>query len=210
MQTAPAEPSPVVSPRIYALILSSPRLRRMLLPQGLLPSPYEILDYQSTLILHDHKGIKATLERRQRIRFVQNGVAGIMDHIWGDGVVTYYENEAGSLEDSFRDEGRRHLVIGLRRPMGRGESLAFRVRRAVMVGLTGDREWVETTIDHPVERLKHTIVFPKERPCQVAALHHEGRTIPLTVTRLADGKTRVEFDLRRPSAQTPYTVRWSW
>jgi hypothetical protein len=69
-------PVPVVSPRVYALILGSPRLRKMLLPGGLLTSPYEVLDYAATLTLHDARGMYATFARRQRIRFLQNGVGG--------------------------------------------------------------------------------------------------------------------------------------
>src|SRR5450830_831649 len=134
VQPAATEPSLIVSPRIYALILTSPRLRKILLPGGLLTSPYEILDYQATLFLHDPKGIKATFQRTERIRFLQDGVAGIMDHFWGDGVaLTSYRNDAGVLADSFRDEGHRHLVIGLDRPMGRGEELGFQVARTAMV-----------------------------------------------------------------------------
>src|SRR5450759_5134567 len=144
MQPAATEPSLIVSPRIYSLILTSPRLRRMLLPAGLLTSPYEILDYQATLFLHDPKGIKATFQRTERIRFLQDGVAGIMDHFWGDGVaLTSYRNDVGVLRDSLRDAGRRHLVIGLERPMSRGEELTFGVKRTAMVGFTNQEEWLE-------------------------------------------------------------------
>ena len=38
-----------------------------------------------TLTLHDGKGLHATLERRERIRFLQEGVSAILDHAWGDG-----------------------------------------------------------------------------------------------------------------------------
>ena len=210
MQPA-TEPSQVLSPRIYALILTSPRLRRMLLPQGLLPSPYEVLSYHSTLILHDAGGNQATVRRTQRIRFLQDGVSGLLDHTWGDGVVlTSYHNEAGILEDSFRDEGRRHLVIGLRQPMRRGDILTFGVVRTAMVGFTEDEEWLETVIDHPAGQLSRSIVFPKARPCLCASLEHEGCERPLSIVALPDGRTTVGFDIPRPHANTPYTIRWAW
>ena len=211
MQPAATEPSLIVSPRIYSLILTSPRLRRMLLPAGLLTSPYEILDYRATLFLHDPKGVKATFHRTERIRFLQDGVAGIMDHFWGDGVaLTSYQNDAGVLKDSFRDEGHRHLGIGLKRPMSRGEELTFDVVRTAMVGFTREEEWLETMIDHPAGRLNCGVLFPKSRPCHQATLHYEDRKLPLPITRLADGRTRVGFNLREPQARTPYTIRWSW
>ncbi|TAK28811.1 MAG: hypothetical protein EPO21_21895 [Chloroflexota bacterium] len=106
MRIRTPQPISVVSPKIYAAIGSSSRLKRMLLPEGLIKSPYEILNYESTLTLHDPRGMRATVKRRQEVRFLQEGVAGILDHVWGDGVtLTYYHNDAGKLADSFRDEG---------------------------------------------------------------------------------------------------------
>src|SRR5687768_6971143 len=121
---------PIVSPRIYALILGSPRLRRQLLPQGLSCSPYRVLDYHQTLILADPKGTRAVFRRTQRIQFQQDGVAAILDHFWGDGVaLAEYRTTVGTLKDSFRDDGRRHLVLELKRPMARGEILEFTIER---------------------------------------------------------------------------------
>src|SRR5688572_28812760 len=136
--------------QIYDLILSSQRLHEMLLPEGALRSPYESLDYDATLNLHDQRGARATFRRTQQIRFLQNGVSGLLDHAWGDGVlVTNYRHSAGKLEDSFKDQGRRHLVVGLKRSMRSGEALTFTVEREVMEMFRSDEGWVETTIDHP-------------------------------------------------------------
>src|SRR5437868_4489971 len=100
-------PGEVVSARIYALILSSPRLKQQLLPQGLICSPYEILDYHATLVLHDPQGRSATFVRTQRVRFLQDGVSAVLDHCWGDGVlVADYAHSAGVVGESFKDEGR--------------------------------------------------------------------------------------------------------
>lgn len=211
MQATVTEPSSLVSPKLYALILTSPRLRKMLLPEGLITSPYEILDFQATLTLEDPEGMRATFQRTQRVRFLQDGVSGILDHMWGKGVaLTFYDNEAGSLEDSFKDEGRRHLVIGLKHTTKRGESLKFQVVRRAMAQFIEDEEWVETIIDHPIVRLGYSVVFPKERPCDRASLHYEGGEIPLPVVKLAQGKTVVRFKIDRASKDMPYTVRWSW
>jgi hypothetical protein len=183
----------------------------MLLPQGLVSSPYEILDYDVTLILHDRRGARATFRRRQEVRFLQDGVGGMLDHAWGHGVlVTNYQTDAGSLEDTIRDEDRRHLVLGFKRRMARGERLAFQVERTAMVGFTEGHEWTGTTLDHPSQRLASRIVFPKSRPCWQATLMFEGTKIVLPAKRLASGRTLVQFAISRPRAYTPYTVRWHW
>src|SRR4051812_23477295 len=105
----PALPPPildVVSPKVYGLILDSEPLLLRLLPEGPIGSPYEILDYRATLILDDPAGRRATFRRTQRIRFLQEGVAAILDHFWGDGVqLVAYRNTAGSIGDSFKDQG---------------------------------------------------------------------------------------------------------
>src|SRR4051794_29848186 len=120
--------SDVISASAYALILTSPRLRKRLLPERWHQSPYNIADYESTLTLHDPRGARATFARSQRVTIAQNGVSAILDHVWGDGVVmTGYENDAGTLEDAIRDGAKRHLVVGLRRAMARGEQLRFNI-----------------------------------------------------------------------------------
>jgi len=203
--------APVVSARIYALILTSPRLATLLLPEGLLTSPYEILDYDALLILHDPYGVQATFRRTQRIRFLQTGVGAILDHAWGDGVqLTTYDHDAGSVTDLLRDRGRRHLVITLKRPAARGETLTFGVARTAIDAFTEDEEWLETTIDHPIRQLRRAIVFPKARPCLQAVLHGGAEQIPLPVIRQADGTTLVRFEVTPPDPDTSYTIHWTW
>jgi hypothetical protein len=204
------EPGEVVSPVVYSLILTSPYLQQLLLPEGL-TSPYEILDYDATLTLHDQQGRRATFQRTQHIRFLQDGVAGLLDHAWGQGVlVTNYQHSAGQLEESFKDQGRRHLVVELPRATRRGEQLRFTVRRDVLEAFRGATGVVETTIDHPIQQLRRTVIFPSSRPVRQASAQVEGQQWQLPITWLPDGRTLVRLDVPNPRAHTIYTVRWSW
>jgi hypothetical protein len=206
-----ADSLPVVSDRLTALILSSPRLRKLLLPSGLIRSPYKILDYQGTLILRDKKGAVASFERRQVVQFQQDGVGAILDHFWGAGVgLTAYTTTAGVLKESFRDQGKRHLLIELARKMARGERFAFTVQRAAQEVFTLPEGWVETLIDHPIVRLSQTIVFPQARPCQSAELVYRGETFPLHVMTTAAGGTQLSVRIGRPEQHTSYLIRWRW
>jgi hypothetical protein len=201
----------IVSSRLLSVISTSTRLRRMLVPQSLATSPYEVIDYASTLVLHDGAGKRATFLRQQKIRFLQHGVSGILDHAWGEGILlTKYRNTAGSLEDSFRDGGRRHLVIGLKRPMSRGEDLSFQVEREAMEAFLQNEEWLETTIDHPIGKLGACIVFPKRRPVRRAVLRCNGLDVLLPTFELRDGRTMVGFHRADPRADTSYTIHWLW
>ncbi len=195
---------------MYALILTSPRLRRQLLPQGLTTSPYAILDYDATLVLHDGQGSVATVERTQQIRFQQAGVGAILDHFWGDGVgLADYTNTVGAVRESFRDQGRRHLVIGLTRPMRKGDTVQFVVRRTARAAFTRNEEWLETIIDHPIVRLGQKIVFPKERPCLSAELLYRGEAFPLHI-QTAEEATQIRVHIPQPKPDMPYLIRWRW
>jgi hypothetical protein len=199
----------VVAARVYALILGSKRLQPMLLPNGLPTSPYEILDYDVTLTIHDVEGMRATFERSQEVRFLQQGVAGVLDHAWGTGVaMSGYHNDAGGLEDSFRDDGRQHMVIALKRAMGLGERLKFRVARSTMASFaTEEQRWMDTTIDHPIWRLRVGVTFPRERPVQSAVIEHAGGRVSLPVQRLRDERTAVHFVTPAARAYVPYVIR---
>jgi len=209
---APVPASPlIVSPRVYALILSSPRLKRLLLPEGFLCSPYQVLDYDMTLTLEDKKGSVAVFRRRQRIQFQQDGVGAILDHFWGDGIIAAeYTTSAGRIIDSFKDDGRRHLVIQLERPMRRGEILEFTVERRAMETFTDVEGWEETTIDHPIQWLSRTIHFPKDRPCQSARLEYLGQDVPLHILETRSGATEISLRIPKARADTPYVIRWTW
>jgi hypothetical protein len=211
MQVHSPSAADVVSLKTYARILTSPHLGGRILPEGLRVTPYEILDYEGTLILSDAQGGRAVFRRTQQIRFLQEGVAAILDHFWGDGVsLTDYANTAGQLADSFSDGGRHHLAIDLARPMHRGEQLAFDVERTALASFSADDEWLETTIDHPIHRLGQRVIFPADRPCQHAELATPDGIIPLQPVRLGDGRTALRFTVPHPKADTPYLVRWHW
>src|SRR5262249_43991568 len=142
--------------------------------------------YRSTLTLHDARGGRATVARAQTVRFLQAGVRAILDHAWGDGVlVTDYRHSAGPVIDAFKDGDRRHFVVALPRPLARGNCFTFTVARQVRAAFAGEREWLETVIDHPVRRLRCTVVFPPERPCRLAVLVSAAVQTPLPIATAA-------------------------
>lgn len=204
-------PRSLVSPKIYRLISESPKLSGVLVPEGAAKSPYEVLDYQSTLVLHDPEGLQATAVRRQRVRFLQNGVSALLDHFWGDGAAaTNYEHTGGPVVDTFSDQGVEHVVIQLKRAMARGEELEFGVARTIVGGFQKDEEWLETVVDHPVDRVMRTIVFPGDRPPHNAVLKHEEDEVNLPLIKLSNSKTIVTFDAPTRGQEAAFTILWRW
>jgi hypothetical protein len=204
-------PVAVVTAPAYQLIAQSPRLAKTLAPDGVDFSPYEILDYDATLTLHDPRGQKSTFAKKQLVRFLQNRVGGILDHVWGWGdQVGAYQSSAGPLTEEIADQGVRHLVISLNHPMAAGDPLMFQVTREARNAFTASTGLVETCVDHPIWQLKRTVIFPKERPCQSAKLVVAPFELELPIYELADGRTMVRVDIPNPTANTPIQIHWTW
>lgn len=204
-------PPRFLSPAIYRRILSSSSLRRDLFPEGLSKNPYEILSYDATLKLFDSRGARASFSRQQLIRFTQDGVSAILDHYWGDGVgLTTYDNSAGSLEGSLLDGRRRHLVIGLKHSTVRGTVLPFTVTRQAIATFTQPNEWLETIVDHPIQRIRQEVFFPVDRPCLKARLFFGKHSMLVPVSKTASGQTVLRYRVERPVTDAPYLLRWVW
>lgn len=204
------DPSEVISARVYGLILSSPRLRSQIIPQGLALSPYRVLDYDHTLTLCDPNGIEATYTRSQKIVFQQSGVSALLDHAWSEGVLVDYACSAGRTVQTLKDAGRRHFVVELPRNMMANETLEFQVERTEMEAFLGRTEWVEVTIDHPVEYVRQSILFPAGRPPMQAMFSGDGSARLLKSIELAGGQTLVHAVIPNPKPHTRYRIDWVW
>jgi hypothetical protein len=211
MSSPDPDPSDVISPEAYELIMRSPDLRLALMPEGLVPSPYRILSYDATLTLMDPDGKFASFERTQRVMFQQDGVTALLDHFWGDGITAaQYSTTAGPLGRLFTDSGRRHLMIELPRPMMRGDVFEFGTERIMMEAFQRENEYFEVTIDHPIVRLGCVLLFPRERPCLQAAILIDGRYRSLEIADLPGGKSFVRLEIPNAEPHTVYRVEWQW
>lgn len=204
-------PPPLLSAAVIRQLRDAPTLRTAIFPGGLLTSPYRVLRYQSTVTLETASGSIATIRRHQDVVFLHDGVAAVLDHVWGDGVpLTAYDHSAGTLEETLRDGRRRHLVIGLRRRARRGDRRTFAVERIAMAGFLQRDEYVDTIIDHPADHLSREILFPRARPCQKAFLIAGAVRLPLPVQHAPDGRTIVRFTAHAPIQDLCYRIRWRW
>ena len=48
---------------------------------------YEVINYETTLTIQDRNGKKASVSKKQRVRFLQDNVIAYQDQAWGDGDV---------------------------------------------------------------------------------------------------------------------------
>lgn len=177
---------------------------------------YEILWYDATLTLSDPAGHEALLERRQRIRFLQNGVVALYDHAWGDGkIFEGYRVTPGKVVDRFQVGHRFHTLIALRETKNRGDEMTYRVRRRILDGFLQPQEWLETEIDHPTAQLRLSVIFPKERPCVSVSIVRasDGHRLPLpqsAVKQGEDGRVTLTYSLDEPQLGERYAIHWRW
>jgi hypothetical protein len=177
---------------------------------------YEILDYDSTLTIKDPEGKHAHLERRERIKLLQDNVVAIHDHAWGDGeLFAKYQCRPGTPVDFYQDGSKWNVLISLRETKNRGDEFDLRVEREIKDGLTRETEWLETEIDHLMRRLRLSIIFPKARRCRRAVLVRRttSQTLPLGeehFTFLGDGRQKLTWETQRPKLHDRYTIKWDW
>jgi len=188
------------------------RLWEKLRYQGL----YAIIAYDSTLELLDPRGDQAVFTRRERIRFLQDNVVALHDHAWGDGqLFASYRCQPGVPVDIYPDGSRHNVLISLRETKNKGDILELWIERVVHAGFTQDEEWLETEIDHWMEQLHLSIIFPQERPCRRATLSRRStaKTVALpqdSFALLPDGRQRLAWETAHPKLHDCYTIKWAW
>jgi hypothetical protein len=177
---------------------------------------YEVLRYDARLELLDAKGTEALIEREQEIRFLQNGVVGIYDQVWGEGeLFAEYQAEPGVVADRFTIGGRHITLISLREIKNRGDVLRLHVRRRIKRGWTKSDEWFETAVSHRTHLLRLAVVFPVERPPRQASLVEESTGSVTDLDRRhwqvdEQGRWVLVWRKRSPPLGETYLLRWSW
>ena len=161
-------------------------------------------------------GEKATISRRQVIRFLQDNIVAIHDHAWGDGkLFAKYHCQPGVPVDFYQDGSkaqRAYIPSGDEKP--RGCDGVF-CRAHDCRGISAENEWLETEVDHLTTRLRLSIIFPKARPCLRATLTRKtvGKTEVLDERHfktLGSGRQELSLAISRPKLHECYLIKWDW
>jgi hypothetical protein len=153
---------------------------------------YEILEYDSVLELKDHKGHVAVLERRQKVRFLQDNIIAFEDQAWGEGeIFSEYQCSPGVPVDHYQDGFKRKVLLSLRETKQRGDVTEFNLGRKIAGGFTRANEWFQTELSHKTDFLRLSVVFPEHRPCQQLVERSQNKSPELELSCfpwLADGR----------------------
>ena len=175
-----------------------------------------MLSHHTTLELLEPRGNEAIVRRTETVRFLQNHVAAITDHAWGDGeIFAEYDCSPGKPADFFQDGSRHTVLISLREIKNRGDELTFEIRRRIVGGFREVSESWETDVYHRIRHLSVRIVFPKTRPCSRATVTQRStsKTVALGwkhLEFLRDGRQRLVWEMRNPRLHDRYSIKWRW
>jgi len=76
---------------------------------------YEVLDYESTLEIHDSRGTRATFSKTKKVRYLQNNVIAFQDYAWGDGnILLNYHTSRGKPVDLYRSGFKTYILKTLK------------------------------------------------------------------------------------------------
>jgi len=165
---------------------------------------YEVLDYESTLELHDRGGKKATFKKRKKVRYLQDNIIAYQDHGWGDGkILINYRTSRGKAVDRYRAGYKTYILLSLREVKNRGNIDEFNIAWDIRNGfLTEDGYW-STDITNQTRRIKINVIFPKSRPPSRLTIEENNRQRTHILNkdaqkRLPDGRWRVTWETNKP------------
>ncbi|MCB9112234.1 MAG: hypothetical protein H6634_13405 [Anaerolineales bacterium] len=177
---------------------------------------YEVIEYDSTLELHDSHGKEATFTKRKKIRYLQNDIIAYQDYGWGDGEqFVDYQAKPGVPVDRYKIGYKTYILISLRDVKNRGDTDEFNIQWKIKNGFLKPDGFWETDVSSRTRRLRMSVVFPKGRPPRNVRLVENNirKTTNLgsdTVQRTANGHWKITWEKYKPRLFEHYIIRWDW
>jgi len=177
---------------------------------------YEVLDYECQLELKDKNGKLATVQKREKIRYLQDYITSYQDQAWGDrNVFLNYRCSPGVPVDEFRLGHKTYKLISLRESRNKGDTDEFHIEWDMQRGFLKSTGFWGTAISHRTKKVIVKVVFPKDRP----PLHTSIVESNLQRTRdlakdaqklLPDGRTMITWENENPRLYENYVLKWEW
>ncbi len=168
---------------------------------------YETLSYGGRLDILDREGRLARFTRRQRIRFLEDGVGTFFDRVWGDGVLfAGYTTPGMRILDAIPTRNGYVVPLALPRPFRKGDTFEITTQRRIVGAFTDDLAYWDSAMHAPTEYLAIDVVSPHGR-------HFRAPDIVAPPRGDMDAKVhdrRLSLRLRRPALYTPYKLTWAW
>lgn len=177
---------------------------------------FEILEYDAAFSILDSQGKQARLQKRLKVRFLQESVIAFQDYAWGDGNhFQEYRCSPGKVVDRWRDGDRWNILISLQETKSKGDIEVFHIEHDIADAFTQGHEWCQVECRHRTKRLKLSVTFPKDRRCSKAHIIERGQHTstelgPDNIDQLPDGRQVVTWETRNVKTFEVFTLKWDW
>ena len=177
---------------------------------------YEVLDYESTLELKDKEGEKATLRKRERVRYLQDNIIAYQDQAWGDGkILQDYRSSPGTPVDQYRAGHKTYVLISLRELREKGNVDEFNIEWTLLDGFLKKNGFWGTAINHKTKKIRVHISLPKDRPPIKTSISETNlqRTHALgeeSRRKMPDGRWMISWEKKNPKLYENYVLNWEW
>jgi hypothetical protein len=169
--------------------------------------PYETIKYSGRLKILDADRITAVFTRRQRVRFLEDGVSVFFDRVWGEGVLFGgYATPGLDMLSPIRTFNGYVVPLGLPRRFRKGETFDLVTKRRIVGAFTPDHGYWETTLSKPADLIEITVVTPPGLTAGDPEIVAPPRGDIYATKKVNSVKLRVS----RPAVDLPYRLRWSW
>src|SRR5512138_3863042 len=126
---------------------------------------YEVQNYQCTLEVKDREGSLATVQKCERVRYLQDYIAAFQDQAWGDGsFLLNYKCSPGVPVDEYKLGHNTIKLISLRGLRNQGDIDEFNIEWSMKNGFRKSTGFWGTSINHRTHKAQVRIIFPKNRP----------------------------------------------
>ena len=175
---------------------------------------YEVLDYETSLELHDTKGKKASLKKREKIRYLQDHIIAYQDQAWGDGkILVNYRCSPGVPVDRYRSGYRTVVLISLRKVKSKGDIDEFNIQWGIRNGFLKKTGFWSSEINHRTKSIKVSVIYPKNRPPQRIFIQEKNsqKSFDLgnnAIIRLPDERWVVNWEKIQPRLYEQYILNW--
>lgn len=189
---------------------------RQLIAGKAVEGAYEVLEYVIKLKLVDPEGKKALVQKRERVRYLQNNIIVFQDQAWGDGkILQNYRCTPGVPVDKYRLGYKTHILISLRGVKNRGDIDEFNIQWGIFRGFLSPTGFWATDINQKTDSVKVEVDFPKNRPpMKISVLEKNRQRVNViskdSLTHLPDGRWQLIWEQSKPRQYEQYILRWEW
>jgi hypothetical protein len=169
--------------------------------------PYETIKFSGRLKILDSDRQVAVFARRQRIRFLEDGVSVFFDRVWGEGVLfgAYFAPGLQILEP-IRTPNGYIVPLQLPRRFRAGETFDIATRRRIIAAFYDPEGYWETATSVPANLVQISVVTPNGIGTDRQFVQAPPRgDIDATI-----GVNSMKLRVERPALNTSYRLGWLW